>query len=174
MGATIAGMVTVSFDQLRREKAASDDKDVRIESLDSDLKLAKSSVDDLSEKLRVAETRVSEFETEIEGLKRQLAERKEPAAVISEFQKSDEYDRALAGAASAEILRCWIVAERHIKSDPEADFDSFCNMFVKAKKDLEKGLGEPKSYDGPTPSFLPKSLDRDASLDQRTGDDDVV
>ena len=57
------------------------------------------------------------------------------------------------------------LAERHIKSDPEACFDSFCNLYVKAKADLEKGLGEPEAYDGPTPSFLPKELDRDVGLD---------
>ena len=107
MGIAIAGMVALSSNQLREEKAASDDKDVRITTLDTNLKLAKSSVDDLGEKLKAAETRVSEFETEIESLKRQLAERKEPAVVISEFKESEEYDRALADAGAAEILRCW-------------------------------------------------------------------
>ncbi|XP_017238027.2 uncharacterized protein LOC108211050 [Daucus carota subsp. sativus] len=165
MGIAIAGMVALSSNQLREEKAASDDKDVRITTLDTDLKLAKSSVDDLGEKLKAAETRVSEFETEIESLKRQLAERKEPAVVISEFKESKEYDCALADAGAAEILRCWTVAERHIKSDPEASFDSFCGLYVQAKGDLEKGLGEPEAYDGPTPSFLPKELDRDVGLD---------
>ncbi|XP_063940768.1 uncharacterized protein LOC135149302 [Daucus carota subsp. sativus] len=165
MGIAIAGMVALSSNQLREEKAASDDKDVRITTLDTNLKLAKSSVDDLGEKLKAAETRVSEFETEIESLKRQLAERKEPTVVISEFKESEEYDRALADAGAAEILRCWTVAERHIKSDPEACFDSFCGLYVKAKEDLEKGLGEPEPFDGPAPSFLPKELDQDVGLD---------
>ncbi|KAL8157803.1 hypothetical protein AgCh_002495 [Apium graveolens] len=74
-----------------------------------------------------------------------------------EFKRSEEYDRALANAGALEIARCWLVAERHIKTNPEADWDSFVSEFIKAKEEIELGLGAPEPFDGPCPSFIPPS-----------------
>ena len=75
--------------------------------------------------------------------------------MIAEYKKTDEYDKALADAALPQIIRCWKIAERHIKTDPAATFDSFSWLFVEAKRRIEAGLCEPEPYDGPSPSFLP-------------------
>ena len=80
------------------------------------------------------------------------------AEVIEEFKRSEEYDKALANAGILEIARCWLVAERYIKIDPEANWDSFVNEFIKAKEDIELGLGESEPFDGPCPSFLPSNV----------------
>ncbi|KAL8147587.1 hypothetical protein AgCh_005053 [Apium graveolens] len=78
-----------------------------------------------------------------------------PSPEFVEFGESGL--RALANAGAPEIARCWLVAERHIKTNPEADWDSFVSEFIKAKEDIELGLGEPEPFDGPCPSFIPPS-----------------
>ena len=97
---------------------------------------------------------MSGLEGEIEGLKKQLEDRQEPAAVIADFKKSEEYKGDLAKAAAAEVVRCWTVAERHIKTDPAADLNSFINLYIQAKDDVSAGKGEPKPFEGSSPSFI--------------------
>ncbi|KAL8105885.1 hypothetical protein AgCh_029619 [Apium graveolens] len=73
------------------------------------------------------------------------------------LRKSVEYDRAIANAGALEIACCWVVAERHIKTNLEADWDSFFEEFIKVKQLIEAGLREPEPFDGSCPSFLPPS-----------------
>lgn len=51
-------------------------------------------------------------------LKKLLEGWKEPEKVIAEFRESTAFGDALAKAAAVEVVRCWNVAERHIKTDP--------------------------------------------------------
>ena len=95
------------------------------------------------------------MEGELSNLKEQLETRKDAAVVIAEFKKSPEYDAALNKAAAAEVLRCWNVAERHIKTDPAATLQSFIELYLAAKDKIKAGREEPEPYDGPSPSFLP-------------------
>lgn len=110
-----------------------------------------------SEKARAdnAEQSVSRLEAENDKLKKELENRRAEDVVIEEFKKSEEYDSALANAAAPEIQRCWIIAEKHIKTDPNALWGSFVDEFVAAKKALEDGLGEPEPYNGPSRGFIP-------------------
>ncbi|KAK1365436.1 hypothetical protein POM88_040997 [Heracleum sosnowskyi] len=78
-------------------------------------------------------------------------------AVIAEFKGGPEYDQDVADAAAPEILRAWLVSERHVKTDLKANWDSFVVEFLAAKLALEQGKGEPQPYDGPVPSFLPSA-----------------
>lgn len=55
---------------------------------------------------------------------------------------------------------CWLVAERHIKTNPTANWDSFFGEFLTAKDNLEKSLGEPVPFNGPNPAFLPALEDQ--------------
>lgn len=101
-----------------------------------------------------AEKNSEDLQKEVDLLKNKLAETSKDV-VISEFKNSAEYDLALANAGAPEIQRCWIIAEKHIKTDPNANWGSFIDEFLAAKKDIEEGKGEPESFDGPSPSFLP-------------------
>ncbi|KAL8146490.1 hypothetical protein AgCh_004282 [Apium graveolens] len=63
----------------------------------------------------------------------------------AEAAKKDARElRAIASAGTPEIAHCWVVVERHIKTDPEPDFGSFCQKFIKAKQIIKAGLGEPE------------------------------
>ncbi|KAK1360534.1 hypothetical protein POM88_045008 [Heracleum sosnowskyi] len=86
-----------------------------------------------------------------------LENAKSREAVISDFKGGPEYDQDVADAAAPEILRASLVSERHVKTDPNANWDSFVGEFLAAKLALEQGKGEPQPYDGPVPSFLPAS-----------------
>lgn len=101
-----------------------------------------------------AEARASELEAEIQKLKKELESRQNEKVVIEEFKNSEEYHQDLANAAAPEIQRSWIIAEKHIKTDPNAFWGSFVDRFVVAKKDLEDGKGEPEPYNGLNPSFI--------------------
>lgn len=48
-----------------------------------------------------------------------------------------------------------MVTERHVKTNPAANWDSFVDAFLNSKDNIGKGLGEPVPYDGPNPAFLP-------------------
>lgn len=77
------------------------------------------------------------------------------AAIIAEFKKSPAYDEAIAKARAPKVLRCWLVAEKHIKTDPYASWDTFIVEFVAAKKAIEDVKGELEPFDGPSPNFIP-------------------
>ena len=114
----------------------------------------------LKDGLDAERARADSAENALEGLKREMEELKRSnaeneAAAIARFKKSPEYDQAMANAGAPEVLRCWLVAERHIKTDPYASWDTFIDNFVAAKKAVEDGEGEPEPFDGPSPSFIP-------------------
>ena len=118
-----------------------------------------------------AEKKVTELEKEVADLKKLLEGRKEPEKVIAEFQKSTAYADALAAAGAAEVVRCWHVAERHIKTDPEASLQSFIELYLDVKDKIKAGKGEPDPYEGPSPSFLPPAnAGVDADLDSSSAD----
>ena len=96
-----------------------------------------------------AEGRVSGLEKEIADLKSQLETRKPPEEVIADFQESAAYRDALAKAAAAEVMRCWTVAEKHIKTDPGANAQSFIDLYIAAKNKISAGGGEPEPYVAP-------------------------
>lgn len=111
--------------------------------------------------LKAERTRVEEAEkesgllkTQVEELKKQLAEKRSEADIISEFKKSQEYDEALAAAGAPEVQRCWIISERHVKIDPYASWATFVKEIIAAKKVIEDGKGEPEPYNGPSSSFI--------------------
>ena len=162
LGVALSGMSTCTFEQLDAEKSRSAALEVRIADLEKEVGSLKDKEEELEKGLADAEKRASDAEKEItelkgdkERLEKDLAGWSKDA-VIAEYKKTNEYDEALANAALPEIVRCWNIAERHIKTDPTANFDSFSGLFVEAKRKIESGLGEPKPYDGPSPSFLPR------------------
>lgn len=106
-----------------------------------------------------AENKCKELQGEVDRVRRQLEEQDE-AKIIEKFKASKAYDDDVAEAGAPEIRRCWLVAERHIKTDPAANWDSFIDQFLDAKDKVEKGLGEPVSYDGPNPAFFPAIEDQ--------------
>lgn len=93
---------------------------------------------------------------DISGLQKKIEEQKVEESVINDFKKSKEYDLALANAGAPEIQRCWIIAEKHIKTNPLANWASFIDEFLTAKKAIEEGKGEPEPFYGPSPRFLPE------------------
>lgn len=110
----------------------------------------------ISEEARqAAETRTSDLTKELELVKADLAARKSEQAVIDEFKKSKEYEEVLSDAAASKIRRCWVVAERHIKTNPAANWDSFCDHYIAAEEVIENGGPESLPYDGPNPAFFP-------------------
>ena len=114
----------------------------------------KKKVDDAEARAADAEKKASGFEEEVGALKKTLEERKEAGVVIVEFRKSTAYADALNQAAAAEVIRCWHVSERHIKSDPGANLQSFIEAYLAAKDNIKAGKGGPEPYKGPSPSFI--------------------
>ena len=134
---------------------------------------------ELGQKVKDAEARAVEAEGKVSGLEKQIADlekqletRKAPEEVIVDFQKSPAYGDALAKAAATEVMRCWNVVERHIKSDPVANAQSFIDLYIEAKNKIAAGEGEPEPYDGPSPSFLPPANpDQEADSDSSAESD---
>ena len=180
LGARLAGFNTMAFDVIKSERDNADLCGERTRKAESNLALERSAKEqlesELNQRVKEAETRmeaewkrkleeaetragdserkVAGLEEDVEKLKKQLEERKEPEVVIAEFKESKAYDDALAKAAAAEVVRCWNVAERHIKTNPEASLSSFINIYIEAKNKITAGQGEPEPYDGPSPSFI--------------------
>lgn len=88
---------------------------------------------------------------EVEGLKSELSIRKSEKDVIASFKASKEYEEELADAAALKILRCWLVTERHIKTDLDLSWDKFVELYATVEEILEKDGGEPEPYSGPNP-----------------------
>lgn len=105
----------------------------------------KSSLEGETARADKAEKSAEDLKKEVELLKNKLAE-SDKDVVISEFKNSAEYDLAHANAGAPEVQRCWIIAERHIKTDPNANWGSFIYEFIAAKKAIEEGKGEPKPF----------------------------
>ncbi|XP_063946706.1 uncharacterized protein LOC135151651 [Daucus carota subsp. sativus] len=115
-----------------------------------------------------AEERVSGLEKEVADLKLQLETRKAPEEVIAEFQKSPVYADALSKAAAAEVMRCWTVAEKHIKTDPGANAQSFIDLYIAAKAKINAGGGEPEPYVAPG-----QEVDSDSSAESEPLDEEI-
>lgn len=99
------------------------------------------------------ERKCKELQDELTRVKGQLKEQDE-AKIIENFKVSEAFDQEVADAGDPDVLRCWLVAEKHIKTDPAVDWNSFIEDFLKAKDDIEKGLGEPAPYNSLNPAFL--------------------
>lgn len=115
-------------------------------------------------RVEATEKEVAELKIQLEALQNKAHQDKD--AIITEFKSSKEYDDAIDNAGGLEIERCWIIAEKHIKTNPMANWDSFVTEFQAAKAAIEEGKGEPEPYDDPSPSFLP------GPIDQHGGDQD--
>ncbi|XP_063937118.1 uncharacterized protein LOC135147741 [Daucus carota subsp. sativus] len=180
LGSRLAGFNTIAFNLIKSERDTAETFGTRARKAESDLALERSAKEKLESelekrvkeaetrleaewkrKLEEAETRAGDSEKRVAGLeedvgklKKQLEDRKEPEVVIADFKESEEYKGALANAAAAEVVRCWNVAERHIKTDPVADLNSFINLYIQARDDASAGKGEPEPFEGPSPSFI--------------------
>ena len=115
-----------------------------------------------------ADKKVSGLEKEIADLKLQLETRKAPEEVVAEFQKSKAYADALAKAAAAEVMRCWTVAEKHIKTDPGANAQSFIDLYIDVKNRVNAGGAEPEPYVAPGQDVDSDSSDESEPLDGET------
>ncbi|XP_074324005.1 uncharacterized protein LOC141660927 [Apium graveolens] len=162
LGGYMAGSASLAYNELKNSRSTIADKDSEISQLRDQIIVKDNSLSGLNKHLnevtiRVenAEKEASDLKSELADLRRQMSAVRPESEVVAEFKRSEEYDRALANAGAPEIARCWLIAERHIKTNPEADWDSFVSEFIIAKEDIELGLGEPEPFDGPCPSFLP-------------------
>ncbi|XP_074327713.1 uncharacterized protein LOC141665627 [Apium graveolens] len=164
LGGYMAGSASLAYNELKGLRTSVGDKDAEISRLRDQIIVKDNSLSGLNKHLNEvtiradnAEKEVLDLKSELAELRRQMSAVRPEAEVIDEFKRSEEYDRALANASAPEIARYWLVAERHIKTNPEADWDSFVSEFIKAKEDIELGLGEPEPFDNPCPSFIPPS-----------------
>ena len=162
----IAGASDMYLEDLKKHKQQVEDADIRIAELESVLSgLKKSQAEEkadwtnalktLTDRAENAEMESGSLRTKVAELEKRLSEQKSEVQVIEDYKKSEEYDFALASAGIPEIQRTWIISEKLIKTDPFADWASFTQAFVAAKKAIEDGKGEPEPYHGPSPSFLP-------------------
>lgn len=172
MGGLLAGASDIAYKDIKANPTAKKASDARVAKLGKKLKEFKSSHTEKESKwtsdLQEARNRAEEAEkesgllkAEIEELMRRLGEKKDDAAIIAEFKKFSEYDEAMATAGAPEVQRCWVIAERHVKTDPYASRGTFIEEFVAAKKAIEDGKGEPEPYNGPSPSFIPAPPSQD-------------
>nr|XP_017241230.1 PREDICTED: uncharacterized protein LOC108213961 [Daucus carota subsp. sativus] len=197
LGGRLAGFNTHALAALKKERDLSVQSLARVTKLEKDLDIERSAREaleagtsskikeaelrketELGQKIKDAEARadgaekkISGLEKEVSDLKMLLEKREEPEKVVAEFQKSTAYADALAAAGALEVVRCWHVAERHIKTDPEASLQSFIELYLAAKDKIKAGEGEPDPYEGPSPSFLPPANPGvDGDLDSSSAD----
>ncbi|KAK1353758.1 hypothetical protein POM88_052123 [Heracleum sosnowskyi] len=116
-----------------------------------------SEVANLKAQVRSATEESGAMKDKYDDLQAELNKSKEE--IIAEFQESAAYDQAIADAGAPEIFRTFVVAEKHLKTDPGACWETFIDRFVAAKKDIEDGLGEPMPFDGPNPFVIPAGPD---------------
>lgn len=158
----MVGAVDIAFSDLKKSETVVQEKDSRVKELEKELQILKISKDlevsglqnQIKDEKDWADREAAELKSEVASLKEQLSE-KDEEAIIAKFKQSDEYDQALANAGALEVERCWIIAEKHIKINPGANWTTFVEEFLNAKDNIKKGLGEPEPYDGPTPAFHP-------------------
>ncbi|KAL8127329.1 hypothetical protein AgCh_014300 [Apium graveolens] len=160
LGSAISICSDVAFTELKEANNRTKAEKILSDSLRGELEEAREGFrvveSGLNEKLKDSETRAEGLAKEVERLKAELAakENLNKEAIIAEFKASDVYDFEVAQAGVPEVRRSWVVAERHIKTDPLASWESFIQEFLAAKDVVEQGQGEPEPYDGPSPSFL--------------------
>ncbi|KAK1376298.1 hypothetical protein POM88_032491 [Heracleum sosnowskyi] len=162
-GALISGAATVFVNELESLNCELKKKEDRNQSLENELSSLKTTYDsklsDLDSEVSMLRAQVKKAMEEFGALKEkndelQLKLNKSQEDIIAEFQKSSAYDQTIADAGAPEIYRMFVVAEKHLKTDPQASWESFIDHFVSAKKDIEDGLGKPLPYDGPNPFFV--------------------
>lgn len=150
-------------------------KDYRISELEKELSSLKlsnaekvsgleNSLKDAGDRASAAETKSGLLEKEVEELKAELGARKPECEVIDAFKRSSEYSTTLVDAAATKILRCWLVAERHIKTDPSSSWDKFIEHYIEAEEAFAKDGTEPEPYEGPNP-VLPHAAAVDIQTD---------
>lgn len=163
----MSGACNIAFEELKKFDAIMIGKDSRISELELQLATARSAHEakesEWKRKLEAEKIRANnalkesgDLKAELAHLKEQLLEQdKVGAEAVAKFKASEAYDQAIANVGAPKILRSWVVAERHIKTDLAAIWDSFIEEFLQAKDNIERGLGEPVPYNGPNPAFLP-------------------
>ena len=190
----MAGFNTHALNSLKKEREFSAENLARVKKLDKDLDVERSAREaleasvgskikeaeikkeaELAQRIKDAETRadsaekkVSGLENEVAALKQELQTRKAPAEVIADFQKSKVYEDALAKAAAAEVMRCWTVAENHIKTDPGANAQSFIDLYIAVKNRINAGGAEPEPYVVPG-----QDVDSDSSAESEPVDEEI-
>lgn len=176
VGKYLSGACNLAFEDMKKANNIIMDKDSRISELEQQMATVESSRDakepELKKRLELEKegekVRADNVEKESENLKAEVAQLKEQLVeqdkigvdVIAKYKASETYQE-IANVEAPEVLRCWLIAERHIKTDPLASWDSFIEEFLAVKDKIEKGLGEPVPYNGPTPAFLPTLDDQD-------------
>lgn len=80
------------------------------------------------------ETRVVSFTRKWERVLVELKERRPEKEVLDDFRKSDTYSQELATAAAKKIHQCWLIAEKHIQTDPEPSWEKLCPLFVEVEE----------------------------------------
>ncbi|XP_063947091.1 uncharacterized protein LOC108198426 [Daucus carota subsp. sativus] len=194
LGGRLAGFNTHALANLKKEREFSAETLARVRKLDKDLDRERSAREaleaSLSSKIKEAELkkeaelaqeikdaearaddaekRASGLEKEVAELKKKLESRKAPTEVVAEFQKSQVYADALAKAAAAEVMRCWTVAEKHIKTDPGATAQSFIDLYIDVKNKVNAGGAEPEPYVAPG-----QDVDSDSSADSEPVDEEI-
>nr|XP_017249391.1 PREDICTED: uncharacterized protein LOC108220203 isoform X1 [Daucus carota subsp. sativus] len=194
LGGRLAGFNTRALEELKKEREFSANSLTRISKLEKKLDVERSAREVLESGMATkikeaearketelgqrakdaeiradkAEKRVSELEKQISDLKLQLEARKAPEEVVAEFQRSKAYGDALAKAAAAEVMRCWTVAEKHIKTDPGANAQSFTDLYIAAKNRISAGGGEPEPYVAPG-----QEVDSDSSAESEPLDEEI-
>ncbi|KAL8145306.1 hypothetical protein AgCh_003483 [Apium graveolens] len=140
LGGCMAGSAYLAYNELKGAQTSIAEKDTEISQLRDQIIVKDTSLSGLNKHLSNVTTRAENSEKEVSNLKSELAElRRQMSAVrlevevIEEFKRSEDYDKAMANVGAPEITHCWLVAERHIKINPEADWDNFVNEFIKAK-----------------------------------------
>lgn len=155
----MSGAIHVDFQDLKNSQNEVTEKETRIREFETELKNLKisqeSEVSGLQDQLKKEKDRAEKESRELS--------QKDEEAVIAKFKQSEEYDQAIANAGAPEIEHCWIIIERHIKTNPGANWATFVDEFLAAKENIEIGLGEPEPYDGPSPAFLPGTPPRDSA-----------
>lgn len=159
LGGLFSGAVDIAYNDLKAVKSKKRKTDTQIAELNTKLTELKSThaeqESELKSDLQAARTQDDEAEKEsgdlkreVEEQKKKLSDRKDEATIIVEFKMSPEYDEAIANVGAPEIQRCWLIAERHIKTDPYASWASFVNEFIATKISIEE-LPSSGYYRGP-------------------------
>ncbi|KAL8126339.1 hypothetical protein AgCh_013581 [Apium graveolens] len=160
LGGVIAEVSDIAFNEIREGNKRIESEQARVTHLKDKLDEARESFrtveSELKEQVKSEKDRANKLEKDLEEVRVELAAKDDldKEAIIAEFKKSKEYDMAIATAGAPDVPRAWVIAERHVKTDPTAHWGSFVHEFLAAKAAIEHRKGEPEPYDGPTPSFL--------------------
>ncbi|XP_074367546.1 uncharacterized protein LOC141707987 isoform X2 [Apium graveolens] len=164
LGGYMDEAASLVYNDLKNSRTTISDKDKEIGELRDQIIVKDTSISRLNKHPSEVTTRAENAEKEAADLKSELAElRKQISAVrreaevIAAYKNSEEYDRAISNAGAPKIGRCWVITEKYIKTNPEANWDNFVEEFIKAKLNIEAGLGNPEPFDGPCPNFFPSN-----------------